>query len=48
MSYTICNLITMKERELLKKLEVAGLSAYFMCENHSDSCNCHKIYDEAA
>ena len=29
-------------------LNTAGIKANFICSDHNDSCNCHRIYDEAA
>ena len=38
----------MKEKEILKLLEKTGMKANFICSDHNDRCNCHRIYDEAA
>ena len=35
-------------RERLKLLERSGIKANFICLDHNDRCDCHRIYDEAA
>ena len=37
----------MKEKEILKLLERSGIKANFICLDHNDRCDCHRIYDEA-
>ena len=34
--------------EIHKLLETSGIKANFICIDHNDRCNCHRIYDEAA
>lgn len=38
----------MKEKEILNLLEKSGIKANFICLDHNDRCDCHRIYDEAA
>jgi len=38
----------MKDREIINILNSAGLKANFICSDHNDNCNCHRMYDEAA
>ncbi len=38
----------MNNNELLKLMESVGLNAKFICSNHNDNCECHRMYDEAA
>lgn len=38
----------MKDIEIINLLESVGFEAKFVCSNHNDSCNCHRMYDEAA
>ena len=48
MSYLVSKLEDMKDIEIIKLLESVGIDANFVCSNHNDSCDCHRIYDEAA
>ncbi len=48
MSYLVSKLKSMKDIEIINLLESVGIDAKFICSNHNDSCNCHRIYDEAA
>ncbi len=38
----------MKDKEIIKLLESVGLNVNYVCSNHNDNCDCHRIYDEAA
>ncbi len=48
MSYLVSKLKDMKDIEIINLLESVGFEAKFVCSNHNDSCNCHRMYDEAA
>ncbi len=48
LSYLVSKLEDMKDIEIIKLLESVGIDANFVCSNHNDSCDCHRIYDEAA
>ena len=37
----------MKDIEIINLLESVGFEAIFVCSNHNDSCNCHRMYDES-
>jgi len=38
----------MKEYEIKNLFKTVGIEVNFICRNHNDHCNCHKIYDDAA
>jgi len=48
LSHCISKLLNMKDKEIIKLLESSGIKANFICIDHNDRCNCHRIYDEAA
>ena len=38
----------MNEKEILNLLERYGIKANYICLDHNDQCDCHRLYDEAA
>jgi len=47
-SHVIVNLLSMRNKELIKKLNQSGLKALIICSNHNDKCNCHNKVRQAA
>ena len=44
----IINLLSMRNKELIKILNSSGLMAIIICRNHNDNCNCHNKIKKAA
>ena len=47
-SHTFINLLSMKNKEIIKILSQSGLKGLIICSNHNDKCNCHNKVRQAA